>query len=83
MLFRDLLEEAHNLAHYQQLKFLILKLGLRYVGLPHKSSASDCRDLLGKEKLKASNEITCCFLHLCIHLELQDLCLNSENKPVY
>lgn len=58
ILFRYLQKEAHNLACYQQLKFLILKLSLRYVCLPEKSSAIDCRGLagcqfshIGKEKV--------------------------------
>lgn len=41
VLFRDLQKEAHNLAYYQQLKFVILKLDLRDVGLPENSLLSD------------------------------------------
>lgn len=44
--------------HILMLKFLISKLGFKYVGLPENSSASDCRDLagcqfscIGKEKI--------------------------------
>lgn len=78
-------KKEHNLACFQKLKFLIFKLSFRYVGLPEKSSASDCRDLAScqfSHKVKEKLLNLGFFLSIYVHSKLSDLCLNFENKLV-